>query len=484
MRFSLSPNELIGPLIEPQNSTGAVVSFVGRVRNLNEGRQVLSLQYEAFDELAVSEGESILGEALARFPILDARCVHRTGLLSLGEAAILVEVAAAHRQEAFRACEWIVDEVKARAPIWKKEFYTDAESQWLQPGPKTTPSESDYYARQMRLQEIGEAGQDKLKSSSVLVVGAGALGCAALPYLAAAGVGIIGICDSDSVEISNLSRQPLFTTDDVGKSKTQVAAERLRKINPFIAVTEHNFRVTRDNSAELVGAYDLILECTDSLETKFNLNEAAVAASKPLLVAGIYRYEGQLQLISPGQACLNCLWPEEPDPSCVGTCAEVGVLGAVPGVIGSLQACEALKLLLGLPSPLQAGKLILFDLTDNRITEVQAHPRSDCSVCGEHPEPRENPMELVPESMDGFRVVDIRESDELVEEPFPFDSGEWMPLSAWTGEDLDDRPTLFVCHAGVRSLRLVSYLRGQNRPKTFSLPGGVSTLRGILRTRV
>ncbi len=481
MNFLLSSEPLPIALLKPGLAVGAVVSFRGLVRDHNEGRIVQSLQYEAFSELAVKEGERILSEARAKFRVDEVACVHRVGHLQLGEDAILVEAASGHRQEAFDACRWVVDEVKARVPIWKKEFYTDGESAWLEPSPLGLPfTQEQFYSRQIRLAEVGLAGQERLANSKMLVIGAGGLGCAALPYLAAAGVGTICICDFDLVKAENLSRQVLFAVDEIARPKAEVAAERLARINPFIEVQALIERFSRANALELIAQYDLVLECSDSLTAKFDLNEALVNSGKAGIVAGIYRYEGQLQLIRPNSACLGCLWPKEPTPDCVGTCEQVGVLGMVPGVMGTLQASEAIKYLLGMASPLQEGKVAIFDLVDLSLNLLNASKRPGCTICSVNPEIRSEPLEVIPKNLEEYRVVDIREANELVTDPFPLAGSDWMPLSAWTGEGLDDRPTLFVCRAGVRSLRLTTQLRKEGWTHTYSLPGGIDTLAQLV----
>ena len=191
-------------------------------------------------------------------------------------------------------------------------------------------------------------------------------------------------------------------------------------------------------------SYDLVLECTDSLAAKFAANASAVGAGKPLIVAGIYRFEGQLHVIQPGGPCLACLWNERPTDGCVATCAEVGVLGAVPGVIGAMQALEALKLLLGLT--LTDPPLVLFDLLSLETTHVRLQKRSDCPVCGIGKEPPS--IELIPARLQDYRIVDIREPWETEEEPLPWPQPELMPLSQWDGFSADDRPVLFVCRSG------------------------------------
>jgi molybdopterin/thiamine biosynthesis adenylyltransferase/molybdopterin synthase catalytic subunit/rhodanese-related sulfurtransferase len=471
MEFQLFDRELPENLLGDSPSSGAKAVFVGQVRDVNEGRPVLSLEYEAFDELAVKEGESILRQAKSLFPIEDAGCAHRTGHLKIGDSAIRVEVLSRHRKEAFEACRWIVDEVKSRVPIWKREHYVDGATEWVDPR-KAQLVESELYERQTRLKEVGVAGQEKLKQAKVLVIGAGGLGCAALPYLAAAGVGRIDICDHDRVEAANLHRQVLFGPNDIGRCKADVAAEKCTAQNPFLDARPICDRFGSSGSFE---EYDLILECTDNLATKFAANAIAVKEGKPIIIAGIYRFEGQLQVVLPGGPCLSCLWQEPPSDGCVGTCEEVGVLGAVPGVLGAMQATEALKLILGLTA--SNAPLVLVDLLSMETNHVKLQKRADCPVCGSGETIR--PIELIPDRLEDYRIIDIREPWETEEDPISWPKLELMPLSKWAGFDPDGRPALFVCHAGIRTANLVRHLREEGLAATYSLPGGISTFKRL-----
>ncbi|MGH9553971.1 MAG: ThiF family adenylyltransferase, partial [Terriglobales bacterium] len=285
---------------------GALATFEGWVRNHNEGREVLALAYEAYDALAVKEAEKIIAEAKERFEIYDASCIHRVGELCIGDVAVWVGAIAAHRGTAFDACRYIIDEIKHRLPIWKKETYTDGSSGWVNcqsgchDGVRTDRAtqdaavpditEADYYSRQIILHEVGESGQHKLKNAKVLVIGAGGLGSSALLYLAGAGVGTIGICDSDRVEPSNLHRQILFGRSSVGQLKAEAACARLTELNPFISILTHAQRFAATNAAQLVDGYDIILDCSDNFETKFLANDIALSTAKTLIQASIYQY--------------------------------------------------------------------------------------------------------------------------------------------------------------------------------------------------
>src|SRR5262245_25779535 len=369
--------------------------FEGWVRNHNKGHAVTRLEYEAFAELAEKEGTRIVAEARARYGVTRAACVHRIGSLGIGDVAVWVGVSAAHRDEAFRACRYIIDEVKHRVPIWKKEHYVTGDSGWVNCERCTTPSAHEHepdhhhghshgpapdYSRQIALREVGAQGQARLGAASVLVVGAGGLGVPVLQYLAGAGVGRLGIVDGDKLEPSNLHRQTWYALADCGKPKAALAAERVRALNPSIRVEAHAVRLDASNADEPASRHDLVLDCSDNFSTKFLLNDLALRRRLPVLFASVYQYEGQLQLVrGDDTACLRCVWAEATRDGLVGNCAEAGVLGPVPGVLGSLQALEALKFLLGLKG-LGADELLLFDLVTLSTQRLRARRAPDCQA--------------------------------------------------------------------------------------------------------
>lgn len=471
---------------------GGYASFEGWIRNHNEGQAVTALEYEAYEAVCVSEGRAILDDAKKRFGVLEARCVHRVGFLALEDMAVWVGVSAAHRGEAFDACRFIIDAVKHRLPIWKKEHYASGNSGWVNcehcahaaPAPALT--EGDFYARQIRLKEVGAVGQDKLRQARVLIVGAGGLGSPAALYLAAAGVGHIGICECDSVDASNLHRQILFRAKDAGASKALRAGEALSALNPFINVVTHEERLRPENAERIVADYDMLVDGTDNFEAKFLLNDAAVRHGKILVQASIYQYEGQLFVYNPeaGGPCLRCLWPEEPDPGCVGSCAEAGVLGAVPGVFGSLQAMEVLKQILDLPGRLR-GETLFFDLLSLQSRKVNGRREPDCPACGStmtaqtclRDTPLEIPLSTFLQAPGAYTLIDIREeADRSTPLPFPALA---LPASTFAPDtsamDIPG-PWLLCCSRGVRSRYLVMALRKAGREKVFSLEGGAAAL--------
>jgi len=485
----LEPGQFRDALADP--ACGGYASFEGWVRDHNEGRRVRRLEYEAFEALAIKEGERIVAAALERYGVRRAACVHRIGDLGIGELAVWVGVAAPHRDEAFAACRYIIDEVKHRLPIWKKEHYEDGDSGWVNCERCVDAPEHDY-SRQVALPEVGARGQARLRSSSVLVIGAGGLGVPVLQYLAAAGVGRITIVDGDVVESSNLHRQPLYEAGDIGRAKAVVAAERLSRMNHDLHCTAIAELANAGNVGALVAAHDLVAECTDNLRTKFLVNDAVVRAGKPAVFASIYQYEGQLQawLPEPDWPCLRCLWPEAPRDGLVGNCAEAGVLGPVPGTLGSMQAMLAMRILLGIePAPVRG--LVVVDLLTFATRSITAarDPACDHGAPGPQAAARDAqaaPLEVEFASLDdaraaGFELVDVREAWELARDPPGLDTGMHLPLSELLGGRLSfpaDGRRLIVCAHGVRSLSLTEHLRQHGRADVYSMRGGIASLQG------
>lgn len=238
------------------------------------------------------------------------------------------------------------------------------------------------YSRHIILPEVGGKGQKKLLSSRVLLVGLGGLGSPAALYLAAAGVGTLGLVDFDSVELSNLQRQVIHTTQDLGKSKVRSARETIEAINPEVRVVEHPQKLSSSNVMEIIEYYDLVLDGTDNFSTRFLLNDACVLAGKACVYGAVFRFEGQLSVFDPTQGpCYRCFVPEMPPAGSVPSCQEAGVLGVLPGTIGLLQATEAIKLILGIGRPL-IGRLLLLDALEMETHEVKLRKNPNCPACG------------------------------------------------------------------------------------------------------
>jgi adenylyltransferase/sulfurtransferase len=353
-----------------------------------------------------------------------------------------------------------------------------------------TDKEIERYSRHLSLPGFGMGAQERLKNSRVLVIGAGGLGCPALLYLAAAGVGRIVVADPDRVETSNLQRQTLFTGEDVGQFKAPAAGRRLKALNPLISIATIVGRFDRTNALSLVENCDVVIDGSDNFATRYLVNDACVMKGRPFVYAAIQGFSGQLSVFNwESGPTYRCLFPEPPDPDSVPTCAEAGVLGALPGLLGTLQACEAIKLLSGVGEPL-SGRLLLWDaltmtfktillLADpnNRgITQLPPEGYAE-RTCAAVPV-REMDVEFLHRCLaDGqpLQVIDVRESNELVAGVIP--GAKHLPLSLWGGdfvpEALDPAiETVVYCAIGRRSQRAGALL--QNR---FGFKN-VSSLRG------
>jgi sulfur-carrier protein adenylyltransferase/sulfurtransferase len=334
-----------------------------------------------------------------------------------------------------------------------------------------SPDELKRYQRHLSLAGFGPEAQEKLKRSAVLVIGAGGLGCPVLLYLAAAGVGRIVLVDPDTLDVSNLQRQILYTSEDAGRSKARAAAARLQALNPFITIEPHVERFTRSNALALVRSVDVVIDGTDNFPTRYLANDACVLADRPLVYGAIYGFEGQVSVFNwRGGPTYRCLFPDPPAPGTVPNCAEAGVLGVLPGLIGTVQATEAIKVLTGIGEPL-SGKLLLWDaLTmENRTVRFVADPTSRQitelppdgygETCAVDQDPDEIDADGVPA---GVQLLDVREDWErqlgLIEPSAHVPLGHLV--RGLRPAELDpQQPTIVYCAAGVRSLHALPVLR-------------------------
>jgi sulfur-carrier protein adenylyltransferase/sulfurtransferase len=332
-----------------------------------------------------------------------------------------------------------------------------------------SPAELARYQRHVVLGEIGAAGQQKLKAARVLIVGVGGLGSPSALYLAASGVGTLGLVDGDTVDITNLQRQVLYDTADVGRSKAEAARERLKALNPDLDIIAHAVELTATNVGTIFAGYDVILDGTDRIGTRYLVNDACVLLGKPLVSAAIHRFEGQAMTYVPGSGpCYRCLFPE---PSTeIPNCATAGVLGVLPGVLGTLQATEAIKLIVGIGVPL-VGRLLTYDALDLSFREFAFKRRPECAVCGDHPAiqslkdldmPQHEIRSVTPSELQTLlfstgsthpMLVDVRDPEEFHAGHVP--GARNIPvneLEARLAELPAQAPLVFICLSGKRSL--------------------------------
>lgn len=251
------------------------------------------------------------------------------------------------------------------------------------------PDQVERYSRHILLQNVGGKGQEKLLAGKVLIIGAGGLGAPIALYLAAAGVGTLGLADADTVDVTNLQRQVIHFTPDIGKPKVESAAEKIRAINPDVTVRTYQEWISAANIAGIIADYDFVIDGTDNFATKFLINDACVLGRKPYSHGGILRFDGQALTVTPGEsACYRCIFPAPPPKDAIPTCSEAGVIGVLPGVIGTIQATEAIKFLLGI-GELLTGRLLTYNALSLKFREIKINRNAKCPVCGEHPTIRE-----------------------------------------------------------------------------------------------
>ena len=357
------------------------------------------------------------------------------------------------------------------------------------------------YSRHLIMPEVGMAGQRRLKQGSVLLIGSGGLGSPLALYLAAAGVGHIGLVDFDVVDESNLQRQIVHGTATVGKPKTASAKARMHDINPFVEVTTYETQITSANALELLQPYDVIIDGTDNFPTRYLTNDASVLLGKPNVYGSIFRFEGQATVFSPkdGGPCYRCLYPEPPPPGLVPSCAEGGVLGVLPGVIGTIQATEAIKLITGIGETL-VGRLMLYDALAMRFRELKLRRNPACPVCGDHPTVTtlidyDQFCGIFPESstlgsQDAITPVELAALLQSDERPYLLDvrNPYEVEIATIPGTDklipvdqlqerlneLDTALEMVVyCRSGVRSGRAVELLKSAGFRKLKNLTGGI-----------
>ena len=364
---------------------------------------------------------------------------------------------------------------------------------------KLSKDEIARYSRHLIMPEVGLEGQLKLKKAKVLMIGTGGLGAPLGLYLAAAGVGRLGLVDFDVVDSSNLQRQVTFTTADVGKAKSEATRERLHGLNPMIDIEAFETRLTSENALDLFRDFDIIVDGTDNFPTRYLVNDACVLLGKPNVYGSIFRFEGQATIFGyPGGPCYRCLYPEPPPPGLVPSCAEGGVLGVLPGIVGSIQAMETIKLILGSGDPL-VGRLLLFDALAMRFRELKLHKNPACPICGpnrtitklidyeefcgirgeEAPAVTNGIPEITPTDLkarldrgDDLFILDVREPHEY---QICHLNGKLIPLGELPRRvsELDSSKEMVVhCRSGKRSADAIQFLQKAGFKKLLNLKGG------------
>jgi adenylyltransferase/sulfurtransferase len=372
--------------------------------------------------------------------------------------------------------------------------------------PQLSNDEIARYSRHLILPEVGMEGQQKLKAAKVLCVGTGGLGSPLALYLAAAGIGTLGLVDFDTVDSSNLQRQIIHSTKDVGRPKIDSAAEKLTALNPFMKVVKHETMLTSHNALEIIHDYDVVADGTDNFPTRYLVNDACVLTGKPNAYGSIFRFEGQASVFATEEGpCYRCLYPEPPPPGLVPSCAEGGVLGILPGIVGVIQATEVIKLILGKGEPL-IGRLLLINALDMRFRELKLRKNPDCPVCGTNPTVTQlidyqQFCGIVPEAkmapvQNGIPQMSVKElkqrldqGDDLfildVREPFEYQiariegrvGGHLIPLNDLPKRlnELNTAQEIVVqCKSGGRSQRAAEFLAKNGFTKLHNLAGGIT----------
>ena len=365
-----------------------------------------------------------------------------------------------------------------------------------------THEEIRRYSRHLIMPEVGPEGQRKLKQASVLLIGTGGLGAPLALYLAAAGIGRLGLVDFDVVDESNLQRQIIHGVNTIGVPKIESAKARIADLNPLVEVSTYNTQITSENAFEIMRPYDIVIDGTDNFPTRYLVNDACVLLGKPNVYGSIFRFEGQASVFATADApCYRCLYPEPPPPGLVPSCAEGGVLGVLPGIIGTIQATEAVKLIIGQGTSL-AGRLLLFDALEMRFRELKLRKNPDCPVCGTSPtvtelidyqafcgltsqpaglpaDARIAPEELATKLGDGNGerpfLLDVREPHEW--EIVRLEGASLIPVNTLAGH-LDelprDRPIVVYCKSGARSARATQLLKDAGFGRVRNLEGGIT----------
>lgn len=344
------------------------------------------------------------------------------------------------------------------------------------------------YERHVLLKEIGLEGQEKLKFSRALVIGVGGLGNPVSTYLASTGVGTIGLVDSDTVSLSNLHRQTLFREEDIGHNKVNIAKKRLEELNPYIDITTYHHPFTLENGCEIAKSYDVMIDCTDNFKSRYTINMISNELCIPLVQGSIYKFEGQLSVFNYRNGpCYQCIYPTPPNPNKLPNCSMSGVLGVLPATIGSLQAMESIKLLLGIGTSL-SGRLLVHDALHATFMNIRAQKDPNCPLCSHNKELRPKQVhfsntqqepsyeiEWKDAEKQSLFIIDIRTKEER--DLYPFPNSTHVPMEEFTSRpsEIHEKPgTALFCASGVRSYQMVKHLREKGHRNIFSLKGGIN----------
>lgn len=447
--------------------SGGFVEFRGCVRDHHHGRAVTRLHYAVYPAMAMAEGQRIIEEARQRYAVDHVACIHRTGDLAIGDAAVWVGVGAAHRDAAFAACRYVIDEIKRRLPIWKHEHYADGQAQWVGCEGCAGHGSALRYDRQQRVAGFGDTGQQRLETAHVAVVGLGALGCPVADLLTGAGVGRLTLIDPDRVDLSNLHRQTLYVETDAGALKVDAARRRLAERNRHVELTAVPQALDDSSAAALLLDVDLVIDCTDSAASKRLVTRLARSMGCACIVGGVAQSAGGVYA-SPARPEDGVCWDCICGPG--GDCATSGVLGPTPAAIGATMAGEALRRLVGLSSPL-TGRWTVLDFGGGQFQRFEPRQRKRCCCGADTAGLTGLPSRdwLDPSML----WIDLRSDAERQRQPL---AGA-LALSldqAMEGRGLStDQRYLLVCASGRRSEAACHALREQGFRQVWTLTGGL-----------
>ncbi len=354
----------------------------------------------------------------------------------------------------------------------------------LRQGIMLNDEEIKRYHRQIILPEVGIGGQERLKGAKIVVLGLGGLGCPASLYLAAAGVGTLGLVDNDKVGSTNLQRQVLYTEEDLGKNKAEQAKRRLEKTNPHLNLKSYPLALSETNAEEIIKEYDLVIDCTDNFQTRYLANAVCLKQDKPYIYGSVSQFEGQVSVFSKKGPCYCCIFPALPEDGVIGACAENGVLGVLPGIIGLIQAAEAIKIILNQGTTL-LGRLLIYDALKMQFREFRINKNPKCRVCSirdinQGKKERSMEEEITPKELkhllDSGRIIliDIREQDEY--ELCHIKGAKLVPMSELrekTNEIPKDKDVVLYCHSGRRSMHVLKHLQQLGWTRLKNLKGGI-----------